>query len=589
MTSASLVYHLARQNVGQVLVCAPSNVAVDQLAEKIDKTGLRVVRLAAKSRESTPSTVEHLTLHTLVRHLDTPDKAELRKLFMLKEEIGDLIAADAKRFRHLRNQAEKEILQAADVICTTCVGAGDPRLANLRFRQLLIDESTQAMEAECFIPIVLGVKQLVLVGDHCQLGPVVMCKKAAKAGLTQSLFERLVLLGCRPIRLQVQYRMHPALSEFPSNMFYEGTLQNGVSDIQRTLPGLEHTWPDAARPMYFLVSTGSEEMAGSGTSFLNRTEASSVEKIVTMMLKTGMRPEQIGVITPYEGQRSYVVNHMQKAGALRSDLYKEIEVASVDSFQGREKDIIIVSCVRSNAQQGIGFLRDPRRLNVALTRAKYGVIIIGNARLLARNPLWYQLLTHFQERNCIVEGPVNNLQVSMISLPKPKSNAVNDKRLNFTALGNPAAALESFDPTAGVASGTNAAYFAKAWGEHPDLQAFDLRSQASSTALTESIATTSLRQRGGLDSRQAYTDMAGADRVNTLRDRVVRAPFAADTISLGSAGGFSTGMLYQQDKNPFDPASFASLNLGGNAASGRKSKVDTFDTASLRSQEDSYR
>jgi len=118
----------------------------------------------------------------------------------------------------LKIQAEREILQAAEVICTTCVGAGDPRLSDLRFRQVLIDESTQSMEAECFIPIVMGAKQIVLVGDHCQLGPVVMCKAAAKAGLTQSLFERLVLLGIRPIRLQVQYRMHPALSEFASNM-----------------------------------------------------------------------------------------------------------------------------------------------------------------------------------------------------------------------------------------------------------------------------------------------------------------------------------------------------------------------------------
>jgi regulator of nonsense transcripts 1 len=212
------VYHLVKQNVGQVLVCAPSNVAVDQLAEKIEKTGLRVVRVSAKSRESSElSNVEHLCLHNLVRSLGT-EKSELQKLFCLKDEIGDLTSSDAKRFRALKAQGERTILQAADVVCTTCVGAGDPRLSNLRFRQLLIDESTQSMEAECFIPIVLGVKQLVLVGDHCQLGPVVMCKQAAKAGLTQSLFERLVLLGHRPFRLQVQYRMHPALSEFPSNM-----------------------------------------------------------------------------------------------------------------------------------------------------------------------------------------------------------------------------------------------------------------------------------------------------------------------------------------------------------------------------------
>jgi hypothetical protein len=116
-------------------------------------------------------------------------------------------------------------------------------------------------------------------------------------------------------------------------MFYEGTLQNGVSDLERLYPGVDLGWPNLSRPMYFLISNGNEEMASSGTSFLNRTEASSVEKIVTMYLKCGITPDQIGVITPYEGQRAYVVSHMQRSGPLRSDLYKDIEVASVDSFQ----------------------------------------------------------------------------------------------------------------------------------------------------------------------------------------------------------------------------------------------------------------
>lgn len=135
------------------------------------------------------------------------------------------------------------------------------------------------------VPVVLGVKQLILVGDHCQLGPVVMCKKAARAGLSQSLFERLVVLGIRPFRLEVQYRMHPELSRFPSNFFYEGSLQNGVSAEERKLAKVDFPWPINDRPMFFLVTQGQEEIAGSGTSYLNRTEASNVEKIATRLVE----------------------------------------------------------------------------------------------------------------------------------------------------------------------------------------------------------------------------------------------------------------------------------------------------------------
>eukprot|EP01042_Synura_sphagnicola_P001073 gene1073-1209_t len=582
VTSATIVYHLAKQNMGQVLVCAPSNVAVDQLTEKIHQSGLRVVRLSAKSREAVTSSVDHLTLHVMVRNLDTPDKAELRKFQLLKDELGDLTSADAKRYRQLRIQAEKEILQAADVICTTCVGAGDPRLGNFRFRQALIDESTQAMEPECLIPIVLGVKQLVLVGDHCQLGPVVMCKKAAKAGLTQSLFERLVLLGTRPIRLQVQYRMHPALSEFPSNMFYEGTLQNGVSDLERVLPGVDLPWPNPSRPMFFLISNGGEEIGPSGTSFLNRTEASAVEKLVTMMLKTGIVPDQIGVITPYEGQRAFVVSHMQRNGPLKSDLYHEIEVASVDSFQGREKDFIILSCVRSNEQQGIGFLRDPRRLNVALTRARYGVIIIGNARLLAKNPLWNALLIHFQERDCLVDGPLNNMQVSMMSLPHPRGGA-RDKRLYMTALGNPDIAMAhnngygAEDPMGPSPLG----YLGRAWGDHSDIQSMD-GAGFGGPGMHGGGGGRGRGYGGGSGSRRNPTDSRYDPRYKShgfdnnsgsfrTQDRSFRGPpsdVGSFADSFPSTGGYPTE---RRD--------------GGGGAGGRRAS----DTLSVRSQDDTMR
>ena len=455
VTSASIVYHLAKQNQGQTLVCAPSNVAVDQLTEKIHRTGLRVVRFCAKSREMVDSRVEYLTLHYQVRHLDTPEKAELHKLQLLKDELGELSQSDEKKFNSLKRAAERDILQAADVVCCTCSAAGDPRISLLRFRQCLIDEATQATEPECLIPVVLGAKQLVLVGDHCQLGPVVMCKRAAKAGLGQSLFERLVMLSLRPIRLQVglprvplrelatplpahehasndpsssicpssphgaqvQYRMHPCLSEFPSNTFYEGTLQNGVSSAER-IGHLDFPWPNPNKPMFFYTSVGQEEVSASGTSYLNRTEAANVEKIVSRFLSGGVGPDQIGIVTPYEGQRAYIVNYMQRNGSLQQKLYAEIEIASVDAFQGREKDYIILSCVRSNERQGIGFLNDPRRLNVALTRARFGLVVLGNPKVLSKQPLWNNFLVHFKEQEVLVEGPLNALKASMIHFAK---------------------------------------------------------------------------------------------------------------------------------------------------------------------------
>ena len=421
VTSATIVYHLARQNQGQVIVCAPSNVAVDQLAEKIEQTGLRVVRVSAKSREAVLSPVEHLTLHYQTAHLDSPDHAELTKLQMLKDELGELSSKDERRWRALKRALEKEILQAADVICTTAIGAGDPRLADLRFRQVLMDESTQASEPECLLPLIMGAKQVVMVGDHCQLGPVVTCKKAARAGLGQSLFERLILLGVQPIRLQVQYRMHPCLSEFPSDVFYEGALQNGVAAADRLMTHVKFPWPNPSKPMMFWSHTGQEEISASGTSYLNRGEAAAVEKVVTHFLRAGVAPEKLGVVTPYEGQRAYVVQHMTRAGVLRQQLYAEIEVASVDSFQGREKDFIILSCVRSNDKAGIGFLNDPRRLNVAMTRARNGLVIVGNPKVLSRQPLFHDLLRHFRENECLVEGSLENLRECAVVLSKPRA------------------------------------------------------------------------------------------------------------------------------------------------------------------------
>ena len=168
VTSATLVYHLSQQAQGCVLVTAPSNVAVDHLTEKIAATGLRVVRIAARSREgAVTSGVEHLCLHTMVETYGTRLRPDLRRLLDAKAARGGVLSAgDERALRRLTHEAEAEILKAADAICVTCAGAGDRRLEGLRFKQVLVDEATQACEPEVLIPIVRGAKQLVLVGDR---------------------------------------------------------------------------------------------------------------------------------------------------------------------------------------------------------------------------------------------------------------------------------------------------------------------------------------------------------------------------------------------------------------------------------------
>merc|ERR1739838_863808 len=143
-------------------------------------------------------------------------------------------------------------------------------------------------------------------------------------------------------------------------------------------------WPNPMKPMFFYHSVGTEEISASGTSYLNRCEAQNVGKLVTWLLKCGIKSKQVGVITPYDGQRAYITQMFTRQTTLKQAQYQDIEIASVDAFQGREKDFILLSCVRSNENLGIGFLQDPRRLNVALTRARYGLIICGNAKVLSQ-------------------------------------------------------------------------------------------------------------------------------------------------------------------------------------------------------------
>ena len=401
MVSATIIYHIVKSYKPRVLVCAPSNIAVDNLTLRLHRLGLCVVRLVARSRESVRSEVENVCLHNLAVYVGGPT-SELYKLNAKLQENGQLSEKEAALYKSYLTIAEHTILSHAEVVCCTCSAALDARLAGLSFPAVLVDESTQAREPECLIPIVNGCNRLILVGDHKQLGPVIQDQEAKRAEFDISLFERLLSLGIKPYCLNIQYRMHPALSIFPSNMFYNGALKNAVHSSERTR-NLAFPWPRSDMPMMFWCVQGSEDPGSSGRSFLNRMEATCVEKVVERFINCGIPGDRIGVITPYDSQRTLLrqvlSRHMEKAEEV-----KKVEIASVDEFQGRENDYIIFSCVRSNSDGVLGFLNDMRRLNVAITRAKYGIVIIGNPNTLRSHPIWVELMNHFQMNKCLVCG-----------------------------------------------------------------------------------------------------------------------------------------------------------------------------------------
>ena len=323
-----------------------------------------------------------------------------------------------KVYTRLLSIAEKAILRNASVICCTCVTARDARLTSIDFKNVLIDESTQACEPECLIPIVNGCERLIMVGDHQQLGPVILNRNAKHAGFGISMFERLLSLNIKPYRLNVQYRMHPALSEFSSNTFYNGDLQNGIHAAERTRK-INFPWPRSDKPMMFWAVAGTEDPGSSGRSLQNRIEANCVEMVVSRLLECNIPGDRIGVITPYDSQRSLLLYFLSRHSNRKET--QKIEVASVDEFQGREKDYIIFSCVRSNSNGSLGFLTDTRRLNVALTRAKYGIIVIGNPTTLKTNELWLSLLMYYQSQKCLVCGSsLDNLSSYVINLEGKK-------------------------------------------------------------------------------------------------------------------------------------------------------------------------
>lgn len=291
-------------------------------------------------------------------------------------------------------ELQMRILQDADVIGTTTISSGGDFFSKFAFAGVLVDEAAQATELAAVVPLILrGSQRLVLVGDQCQLPPTVQSTEAEERGLSLSLYSRLVDGGgLTPFLLDTQYRSHPTIAEFSARTFYAGKLRSGVDAKDRKPPrGLG--WPRPDCPILFVDCHGEE--CEEGESKFNTSEAELVNRLVLdVFYQRELEITDIGVVTPYVAQVR-ILKRMLRNIVPEGQDPELLEVASVDNFQGREKDLIVFSAVRSNRTGTVGFLADWRRLNVMLTRARRGIVIIGNSRTLRTDEHWSRWLDFY--------------------------------------------------------------------------------------------------------------------------------------------------------------------------------------------------
>eukprot|EP00873_Tetraselmis_striata_P027611 jgi/Tetstr1/447875/TSEL_035184.t1 len=356
-TAISLISLWLMAGRGPVLATSDSNIAVDNLLEGCAKAGMQVVRMGRP--EAVRVDLNQYMLET-----------------MAQAESGG--TADRSAF----HQAMQRILKRAQVVCATCSGAGSEMAKACAFPTVLLDEASQATEPSSLIPLMKDAGQVALVGDHKQLPPTIVSREAETAGLNVSMFDRMVAAGVQPFMLDTQYRMHPGLACFPAKAFYQGLLKTGVKPGDRPPPA-GFPWPSPHVPIAFAAcDTGWEERSGS--SYTNSAEAGVVMQIVQGLLAAGeLGPGDIGVVTPYASQVRLLRQYLR---VQRTPGVPHLEVSSVDAFQGREKEVIVFSAVRANVGGSVGFLADARRVNVMLTRAKRGLVVVGAGNTLAREP-----------------------------------------------------------------------------------------------------------------------------------------------------------------------------------------------------------
>lgn len=298
--------------------------------------------------------------------------------------------ADARK---IEDQVVASVLDSARVVCATLTGLDRDMLGSQHFDWCIMDEASQCTEAAAWAPLQIA-DRLVLAGDHFQLPPTIISSQAVAQGFNVSLLERLIGQLGKGVarRLSVQYRMHQQIMKFSSQEFYEDSLSadGTVRDhLLLTLPGLAAN-ELTGTPIDFIDTAGAsydESVELEGDSRYNLQEADLVVKKVQSLLAYGLAPTEIAVISPYSAQVRLLRERLQQP---------EMEIDSVDGFQGREKEAVIVSLVRSNREGLIGFLEDVRRMNVALTRARRKLIVIGDSATITIHPFYQRMVTYFE-------------------------------------------------------------------------------------------------------------------------------------------------------------------------------------------------
>ncbi|XP_024527418.1 regulator of nonsense transcripts 1-like [Selaginella moellendorffii] len=387
-----------RSGQGKVLACADSNIAVDNLLEGLLSEGLVAVRIGqpVKVKEELRAvTLEaRVSVHPLLkRAIEIKQMAKTRRQNKNKDTPGSLW----EEATELEGRACREVISRADVVAATCIGAGDPVLDGLRFTACVIDEATQATEPATLIPLLKsGADCFVLVGDPAQLPPTVVSKEAVECGLEVSLFEHLQACGLSPMLLDTQYRMHPVLARFSSRNFYEGKLFSQPLPAERMAPK-GYDWPNVEKPLAFVNCSNGKELMRHDSSWQNEVEALQVVKTVKDLVSGGDIEggcAGIGIIAPYSAQ----VKLLQDLFLTQSEDFSKLEIKSVDGFQGREKEVIVFCTVRSNDHGALGFVANPRRMNVAITRARRGLVVVGNASTLESSCHWNLWLKEIREQ-----------------------------------------------------------------------------------------------------------------------------------------------------------------------------------------------